>query len=87
MDLLVTAKPKTTLIGLVGLSLDVEEVLNRKVEVVTDDAICHLLGDRILGEAVTVSCSAIGCKRSARQRTNASSSLDVQLKIASFAHL
>lgn len=52
VDLLVTAKPKTTLIGLVGLSLDVEALLSRKVDVVTDDAICHLLRERILGEAV-----------------------------------
>ena len=52
VDLLVTAKPKTTLVGLAGLSLDVEELLNRKVDVVTDDAIYHMLRDRILGEAV-----------------------------------
>ena len=52
VDLLVTTKPKTTLIGLVGLSLDVEELLNRKVDVVTDDDIYYLLRDRILGEAV-----------------------------------
>ena len=52
VDLLVTTKPKTTLVGLVGLSLDVEELLNRKVDVVTDDDIYYLLRDRILGEAV-----------------------------------
>ena len=54
VDLLVTAKPKTTLIGLVGLSLDVEELLKRKVDVLTDDAIYHLLRDRILSEAVSL---------------------------------
>ena len=52
VDLLVTTKPKTTLVGLSGLVLDVEELLNRKVDVVTDDDIYHLLRDRILGEAV-----------------------------------
>ena len=52
VDLLVTTKPKTTLVGLSGLVLDVEELLNRKVDVVTDDEIYHLLRDRILGEAV-----------------------------------
>ena len=52
VDLLVTTKPKTTLVGLSGLVLDVEELLNRKVDVVTDDDIYYLLRDRILGEAV-----------------------------------
>ena len=52
VDLLVTTKPKTTLVGLSGLVLDLEELLNRKVDVVTDDEIYHLLRDRILGEAV-----------------------------------
>ena len=54
VDLLVTAKPKTTLVGLSGLALDVEELLNRKVDVVVDDEIYHLLRDRILGEAVAL---------------------------------
>ncbi len=54
VDLLVTTKPKTTLVGLSGLVLDVEELLNRKVDVVTDDEIYHLLRDRILGEAVAL---------------------------------
>ena len=54
VDLLVTAKPKTTLVGLSGLALDVEELLNREVDVVTDDEIYHLLRDRILGEAVAL---------------------------------
>ena len=54
VDLLVTTNPKTTLVGLSGLALDVEELLNRKVDVVVDDEIYHLLRDRILGEAVAL---------------------------------
>ena len=52
VDLLVTLGPRGTGWGIGGLQIEVQELLGRKVEVVTDDAIYHMMRDRILSEAV-----------------------------------
>ena len=52
LDLLIEAGPRTTPFFPGGLIADLEEALGRKVDVVEDAALHHLLQDRILGEAV-----------------------------------
>ena len=52
LDLLIEAGPRTTPFFPGGLIADLEEALGRKVDVVEDAALHHLLRDRILGEAV-----------------------------------
>ena len=52
VDLLVTLGSRCTGWGIGGLQIEVQELLGRKVDVVTDDAIHHMMRDRILSEAV-----------------------------------
>lgn len=52
IDLLVDFLPGTTLIDQVGLSLALSEVLERKVDVVSERALNKHLSNRILNEAV-----------------------------------
>ena len=52
LDLLIEAGPYTTPFFPGGLIADLEEVLGRKVDVVEEEALHHLLRDRIRAEAV-----------------------------------
>jgi predicted nucleotidyltransferase len=52
IDLLVQAKARTSPWFPAGLILDLEELLGRKVDVVTEGALHPYLRDRILAEAV-----------------------------------
>lgn len=52
VDLLVTAPEGTSGFALGGLLMDVSDLLNRKVDIVTERAIHPTLRDRILREAV-----------------------------------
>ena len=51
IDLLVELPKRASLIDLVGLKLDLEDSLGRKVDIVTDDGLSPYLRDRILREA------------------------------------
>jgi uncharacterized protein len=51
VDLLVDLPDGASLLDLVGLKLDLEEALKRKVDVLTDGGISPYLRDRILHEA------------------------------------
>lgn len=51
LDLLVTLPKRASLLDLAGLKVDLEEALNRKVDVLTDGGISRYLRDRILREA------------------------------------
>lgn len=51
LDLLVKLPAQSSLFDLVGLKLDLEEALKRKVDVLEDDGISRYLRDRILAEA------------------------------------
>jgi predicted nucleotidyltransferase len=52
LDLLIEAGPRTTPFFPGGFIADLEEALGRKVDVVEDAALHHLLRDRIHAEAV-----------------------------------
>jgi hypothetical protein len=52
IDLLVEKGPSTSSWFPAGLVLDLEEILGRKVEIVTDKALNPYLRDRVLREAV-----------------------------------
>ena len=52
VDLLVSLGPEIVRWGIGGLQIQVQELLGRKVDVVTDDSIRPLMRDRILSEAV-----------------------------------
>ncbi|MBI5868309.1 MAG: nucleotidyltransferase family protein [candidate division Zixibacteria bacterium] len=52
VDLLVSMEKGRSYFDLVGLWYDLEELLGRKVDVVTDGGLSPYLKDRILGEAV-----------------------------------
>ncbi len=52
IDLLVTMEKGRSYFDLVGLWQDLEELLGRKVDVVTDGGLSPYLKDRILAEAV-----------------------------------
>ncbi len=51
LDLLVTVLPGTSLLDLIAISQELEELLGIKVEVVTEKALHPYLKDRILAEA------------------------------------
>jgi len=51
VDFLVDMDPDRSLMDLAGLVLDLQELLDRKVDVVTEDSIYWLLRRRILKEA------------------------------------
>jgi hypothetical protein len=54
VDLLVDLPDRASLLDLVGLKLDLEDKLGRKVDVVEYDALKPLLRDRILNEQITI---------------------------------
>lgn len=54
VDLLVELPKSASLLDLAGLKLDLEELLGRKVDVLTYNSIYHLLKERILREEVPV---------------------------------
>ena len=51
LDLLVTLEEKRSLLDLVGLKLDIEDLLNRSVDVVTEPALSPYIRDLVLAEA------------------------------------
>jgi len=51
IDLLVDFAPEASLIDLVGLQQDAEDLLGRRVDIVTPDGVSPFLRDRILAEA------------------------------------
>jgi len=51
IDLLITLPKHASLLVLVGIKMDLEELLHRKVDVVADDSIKPLLRERILADA------------------------------------
>jgi len=51
LDLLVTLEEKRSLLDLIGLKQDIEELLHRSVDVVTEPALSPYIRDRILAEA------------------------------------
>lgn len=54
VDILVELPKKASLLDLVGLKLDLEEVLGRKVDVLTYDSIYPLLREPILKEELVI---------------------------------
>ena len=52
VDLLVTLAPGTSALALVGLLLDAQELLGRRVDVVTEPSLHPALRDRVLSDAV-----------------------------------
>ena len=54
VDLLVEFEGKKSLLDLVGLKLELQEILNRKVDVLTYDSLHPLLKDIILNEQVVI---------------------------------
>lgn len=54
IDLLVELPAKASLLDLVGLKIDLEELLAQKVDVLTYDSLHPLLKDSILNEQVPV---------------------------------
>lgn len=54
LDLLVDADPQTSLWGLSGFALDVEELLNVFTQVATPNGLKERIRDRVLSEAVPV---------------------------------
>jgi predicted nucleotidyltransferase len=52
LDLLVTLEDHRTLLDLVGLKQDVEDLVHRPVDVVTDRGLSPYLRERILSEAI-----------------------------------
>ena len=54
IDFLVELEPDRTLFDLGALLMDLQDLLRRKVDVVTDDSIYWLLRRRILKEAVSL---------------------------------
>lgn len=51
LDLLVTLEERRSLLDLVGLKQDIEDLLQRPVDVVTEAALSHYIRDRVLAEA------------------------------------
>lgn len=54
IDLLIEFKGEKSLLDLAGLKLELEELLRRKVDVLTVNSLHPLLKDRILNERVAV---------------------------------
>jgi len=52
LDLLVTLEEKRSLLDLVGLKLDIEDLLQRPVDVVTERALSPYIRERVLAEAM-----------------------------------
>jgi predicted nucleotidyltransferase len=54
VDLLVDLEPGRTLLDLVAIKQDIEDLLNRKVDVVTEASVSPYIRDAILREAVNL---------------------------------
>jgi predicted nucleotidyltransferase len=54
IDILVEMPDSASLLELAGLKVDLEELLNRVVDILTYDSLHPLLRDRILGEQVSI---------------------------------
>lgn len=54
VDLLVTLAPGTSALALGGLLLDAQELLGRRVDVVTEASLHPALRDRVLADAVSL---------------------------------
>jgi predicted nucleotidyltransferase len=54
LDLLISVGPKTTSWFPGGLVADLEQLLGRRVDVVTDRALSPLIRDRVLSKAVSL---------------------------------
>ncbi|MEN6326316.1 MAG: nucleotidyltransferase family protein [Syntrophomonas sp.] len=54
IDLLVNFDEERTLFDLINLKLELEDLLNRKVDLVTERALHPLIHDRVLQEAVQI---------------------------------
>jgi predicted nucleotidyltransferase len=52
VDLLVTLRPGTSALALGGLLMDAQELLGRRVDVVTEASLHPALRDRVLADAV-----------------------------------
>ncbi len=52
VDILVELEPKRSLLDLSGLLLDLQDLLHRKVDVVTENSLHWYIRDRVLQEAV-----------------------------------
>ena len=52
LDLLVTLEEKRSLLDLVGLKQDIEDLLHRPVDVVTEPALSPYIRGRVLAEAM-----------------------------------
>jgi hypothetical protein len=52
VDLLVTLAPGTSALALAGLLLDAQELLGRRVDVVTEESLHPALRDRVIAAAV-----------------------------------
>ena len=54
VDLLVTLAPGTSALALGGLSLDAQELLGRRVDVVTEASLHPALRDQVLADAIAL---------------------------------
>jgi uncharacterized protein len=54
LDLLVEASPTTTLFDILGLQIELEELLNIKVDVVTDNSLPPKFKDEVLRYAIAI---------------------------------
>ena len=54
IDLLVDLEPGRSLVDIVAIKQDLEDLLGRKIDVVTEAAISPYIRDRVLKEAVSV---------------------------------
>lgn len=54
VDILVDFRGEKSLLDLVALKLEMEEALQRKVDVLTYDSLAPLVRDRVLGEQVRI---------------------------------
>ncbi len=54
LDLLIRLEPGRTLLDIVAIKQDLEDLLGCKVDVVTEQAISHYIRDQVLNEAVAL---------------------------------
>jgi uncharacterized protein len=54
LDLLIDLEPGRSLLDIIAIKQDLEDLLGRSVDVVTEDALSPYIRDRILSEALTL---------------------------------
>lgn len=54
VDLLVTMEPRGSLLDIIAIKQDIEDLLERKVDVVTENSLSPYLKDEILKEAINL---------------------------------